>query len=105
MKVSNLINKNGRAVPNQFIIEDETQSLRELQSYASLVVSVFYAKAEHMVVMHRDWNYSNTTMRAVNKFLEDNLGGEWNSKNIRKALEAGTWSDEYGKTWSFTEQQ
>ena len=101
MKVSNLINKNGRAVPNQFVIEDELVKLRELQSYKSRVVSVYREQKE--VFLYDDWDYSNTTVRAVNKFLSDELGDMWNSSKIRKTIAKGSYTDKHGIEWKFEE--
>lgn len=66
MRVRTVINKNGRAVPNQFIIEDVDATY--LQSYQSIIVKKDYNDG----VTYLDeyyWDYSNTTGKYRNLFL------------------------------------
>lgn len=65
MKVRNLINANGRAVVNQFVIEDGVNNFY-FQSYDSLV-----AKREGRVfTLGRNFNYSRTTSKHLHTFME-----------------------------------
>ena len=70
MKVKNMLNSRGNAVPNQFRIdhydEDAGGSFRYFQSYDSIIVKVVDGKVYLDV---RYWNYSKTTSRYRNLFL------------------------------------
>lgn len=69
MKVNNLVNANGRAVVNQFVIEDGNNFY--FQSYDSLV-----AKREGRVfTLGRDFDYSRTTSKHLHTFMEDYAQG------------------------------
>lgn len=69
MKVNNLVNANGRAVVNQFVIEDGNNFY--FQSYDSLV-----AKREGRVfTLGRDFDYSRTTSKHLHTFMEDYAPG------------------------------
>ncbi len=84
MKVYQLENTRGRAWANQFVIEGNGKT--QLQSYNSVVVSI---EENGDVKLGPDWDYSNTTRRAVYKFLNDhdiNLRGD---AEVRKALKDG----------------
>lgn len=90
MRVQNLINDNGRAVANQFVITDGTDI--NFQSYDSMVVSIRKGSLgfDRVVVFGRDWDYSRTTMKHVNGFLRSHgLGVLASAKDIREALERG----------------
>lgn len=70
--VSQLINSRGNAVRNQFVItEGNTVAF---QSYASRVCEIRPASMgfDRVVCFGCDYNYSNTTSKHLNKFLEDN---------------------------------
>lgn len=77
MKVKNMTNKNGRAVPNQFIITDErlngrgeTNTMRYFQSYESIIVEIENGPSISETRLDRDtWDYSKTTSRYRNQFL------------------------------------
>lgn len=69
MKVRNLINGNGRAVANQFVIEDGNTFY--FQSYDSLV-----AKRDGRVfTLGRDFDYSRTTSKHLHTFMEEYAPG------------------------------
>ena len=72
LKVSNLI-KNGRSVPNQFVIEshDDLGNNHHVvfQSYESTIADVDY---ENMTItIYPDYDYSQTTIRNRNVFFAD----------------------------------
>lgn len=86
MKVKNMTDKNGRAVPNQFVIEDEGhgangnfKSKRVFQSYESIIAIVTIwpinkptecLRYETEVELDKTyWDYSVTTSRYRNQFL------------------------------------
>lgn len=100
MKVAQMININGNAWANQFIIEDNN-GVCHLQSYKSLVVSL--SLEDKKITLHKDWDYSKTTLRAVDKFIKDYIGGDWCKKEIEKAISKGEWTDRFGFTWKFEE--
>lgn len=103
MKVYQLINHNGNAWANQFVIRFDDYNIDILQSYNSKVVMIDFS--ENHISFGDDWDYSKTTMKAVCKFLTDNIGDlengkPWNAHNIRKALESGEAVDDYGTKWT-----
>lgn len=90
MKVRNLINDNGREVANQFIIENNGEI--SFQSYNSLVCQIRKGGLgfNKVVCFGRDWDYSRTTMKHLNNFLEYNgLSFLSGAENIRKAIKKG----------------
>jgi len=90
MKVRNLINTNGNATVNQFVITDNGEI--SFQSYDSLVCQIRKGGMgfDKVVVFGRDWDYSRTTMKHLNKFLYDNgLGNLAGAKDIRDAIDRG----------------
>lgn len=97
MKVIQLQNENQRAWANQFVIRFDTYNIDILQSYDSLVCLFDYN--EKHIALGDDWDYSNTTKRAVRKFFKDN-GLETTTADIRKGLERGEIIDDYGDTWT-----
>lgn len=74
MKVKNMENKNGRAVPNQFIITDGRPVFKQVfQSYDSIIVEKLWEPGHGWRVrLDRDtWDYSKTTGRYRNQFLDE----------------------------------
>ena len=77
MKVRNMTGKNGRAIPNQFIITDEGhgsngnfQSKRVFQSYNSIIVIETIWPGEIRIELDENkWDYSKTTGKYRNQFL------------------------------------
>ena len=90
-KVTNMTSTNGNKIANQFILKDSNGDI-SLQSYDSLVCQLRKGSLgfDRVVAFGRDWNYSRTTVKYVNKFLKDNgldvLAG---TKNIREGIERG----------------
>jgi hypothetical protein len=67
MKVSNMLNQNGRAIPNQFIIRCEDSGWTYFQSYRATI-----AKKGDCGAIYLDkhyWDYSHTTSKYRNQFL------------------------------------
>lgn len=83
--VSNLINSNGRAVANQFIIS-ELGSI-SFQSYNSLVCKIENEK----VTLGRDYDYSRTTMKHLLTFLRDAGRRVYSIADVRKKIKDGEW--------------
>jgi len=77
MKVRNMTNKNGRAVPNQFIIEAGGQGFlgnfikREVfQSYDSIIaIRTVWPDGTIIELDRQYWDYSKTTGKYRNQFL------------------------------------
>lgn len=86
MKVSNLINANGNANANQFIIEDDNGNTF-FQSYESTVCKI---DRNNKVTLGEDWNYSTTTSKHLYEFLKQNGHSKLaNRKAILKAIKSG----------------
>ena len=70
MKVASMKGKNGRAIPNQFIIKDEgndgTVDIIYFQSYESIIVKI---TSSETLLDETYWNYSKTTAKYRNQFL------------------------------------
>lgn len=90
MKVYQLENTRGRAWANQFVIEGNGKT--QLQSYSSIVVSI---EENGDIKLGPDWDYSNTTRRAVYKFLDDHDISLHSDAEVRKALKAGKISNSW----------
>ena len=103
MKITQMLNNRGNAWANQFVVRFDSYNIEILQSYNSKVVLLDFG--ENHITFGDDWNYSNTTRRAVYKFLGDNIGElpggkAWNGDIIKKALESGELVDRYGNIWT-----
>lgn len=88
--VANLINDNGRAVANQFVIVENGKVA--FQSYASRVCEIRGKGMgyDNVVVLGRDWDYSRTTMKHLVSFLrQNNLGVLGSARDIREAIDRG----------------
>ena len=89
--VSNMVSANGNKVANQFVLHEANGDI-SLQSYDSLVCQIRKGGLgfDRVVAFGRDWDYSRTTVKYVNKFLTDNgldvLAG---TQNIREGIERG----------------
>tara|TARA_R100001198_G_C5133343_1_gene150553 strand:+ start:48 stop:308 length:261 start_codon:yes stop_codon:yes gene_type:complete len=80
MQVSNMTSNNGNEVANQFIITDG--AIDYFQSYKSMIVK----RVEGQVYLDEYyWNYSVTTSRYRNKFLNEN------TKDTQKKIKDGTY--------------
>lgn len=68
MKVSNMTGKNGRAIPNQFIIDEGF--VEYFQSYDSVIVKREYGPNGETIYLDENyWDYSVTTGKYRNQFL------------------------------------
>lgn len=80
--VSNLINDNGNAAANQFVIK--TPKATYFQSYYSVVAKI---DKKGNLILSKDWDYSNTTLKHLYMFLRmygyDHLCC---AKDMRKAI-------------------
>lgn len=97
MKLYQMTNHNGNAWANQIVASFDELNTQILQSYNSKVVLIDWDT--HTLDFGDDWDYSKTTMKAVCKFLAENVGGDWNARRIREALKVGDFMDEYGEKW------
>ena len=90
-KVANMTSDNGNKIANQFILKEYNGDI-SLQSYDSLVCQIRKGSLgfDRVVCFGRDWNYSRTTVKYVNKFLRDNgldvLSGK---QNILEGIDRG----------------
>lgn len=97
--VTNLINSNGRAVANQFVIVNMNKWNGDIdninfQSYDSTVCTIFVHCGmgyDAHVVFGRDYDYSRTTMKHLIKFLSDYpITSELdNIAKVREAIKKG----------------
>lgn len=87
--ISQLINKQGNAVKNQFIITNG--DVITFQSYQSQIVAV--DEKNKTIIFYPDYNYSQTTSKYRNQFLSDILGTEINSRVIGKMIVDGVYKD------------
>lgn len=88
MKVRNMVSTNGNTIANQFIIEDGNKLI--FQSYHSTICVI--DKQCDTVTLGYDWDYSRTTMKYLNQFLNTyvcNLDCPCNKKIIEKAIKDG----------------
>ena len=90
LNVVNFTGRTGRPVPNQFIITDgETKAFK---SYNSIIVEQRGAGGgfDDVIIFGKDYNYSTTTSKYLNRFLEM-LGYKEiaNSRDREKAIEKG----------------
>lgn len=68
MKVRNMVSaRSGREVANQFIITDG--AITVFQSYDSTIVKIDRKKGR--ITVYADWDYSRTTGKYRNQFMED----------------------------------
>ena len=75
MKVQNMTGSTGREVPNQFIITDDNGNVY-FQSYRTVIArrvrDVTLTESEFdKVTLDHNWNYSKTTGRYRNQFLNE----------------------------------
>ena len=82
--VSNIINNNGNAAANQFVIK--TAKATYFQSYDSVVAKIENGK----VFVSSYWDYSNTTRKHLYIFLSDyGFSHLCSAKEMRKAIKSG----------------
>jgi hypothetical protein len=76
--VRNIEGRNGRAVPNQFVIDDG--DVEYFQSYKSIICKKEYGQRPAKITLDAaTWDYSKTTGRYRNQFL-----GETKTETERK---------------------
>lgn len=77
---------------NQYSIE--TQTAVYFQSYDSTIAKISYENSAKVLTLGRDWNYSNTTLRHLYRWLYENFDG-WNGrkKDVEKMIAAGKYND------------
>ena len=83
--------RTGRAIPNQFIITDE-KGTTTFKSYNSIIAEQRGAGGgfDDVIIFGKDYNYSTTTSKYLNRFLEM-LGYKEiaNSRDREKAIKKG----------------
>lgn len=83
--------RTGKAIPNQFIITDE-KGTTTFKSYNSIIAEQRGAGGgfNDVIIFGKDYNYSTTTSKYLNRFLEI-LGYKEiaNSRDREKAIERG----------------
>ena len=85
MKVRNLQNEHGRAVASQFVITDEATKRITFQSYNSPIVTI--DRAQRIIEVGPDWDYSRTTARHRNAFMtEQGIDEMATTEGFRNAL-------------------
>lgn len=84
MRVYNMESpRSGRPVANQFIIADDHRMI--FQSYDSMIVDIDFANSK--VTFGKDWNYSVTTSKYRNQFLEMYLPQLADTKKLKLMAE------------------
>lgn len=70
MKVSNMTGKNGRSVPNQYVINtiENGVPVRVFQSYCSTIAKII---EDEVFLDEHFWDYSRTTSKYRNQFLDE----------------------------------
>lgn len=82
MKVSQMTNDKGRAMPNQFIIH--TPEAAYFQSYNSIIVKTTFEEGKRKVYLDEVYyNYSKTTSKYRNQFLGET------TKETEKKIKSG----------------
>lgn len=84
MAVRQLINDNGNAAANQFVIK--TENATYFQSYNSVICKLDGIN----IVLSKNWDYSNTTRKHLYIFFRQN--GYYNlssAKEVRDAIKNG----------------
>ena len=84
MKVKNMTNDNGRAIPNQFIIGDLENHTIYFQSYDSIIIKKSWDKGKLTIILdERFWNCSRTTSKYRSRFLGET------TKETEKKIKSG----------------
>lgn len=95
IKVQNMINSNGHAVNNQFVIFVNDDKV-VFQSYETTICIVDYANRN--VFLSPDYKYSVTTTRYFNLFCKKYSGILWkfagNTKALQEAIDIGGFINE-----------
>ena len=92
MKTENMTSTSGNRVANQFIITDDNGNTF-FQSYKSVIAKIYYPHQENednlntttnkVELDQKYWNYSNTTGKYRNIFLNENI------TETRKKIKSG----------------
>ena len=82
MKVQNITSNSGNKISNQFIIYDSDGS-KYFQSYNSVIAKI--DPANNIALDQKYWNYSNTTGKYRNIFLNETI------KDTRAKIKNGTY--------------
>lgn len=92
LRVRNMLSeRSSREVANQFIIESENKVM--FQSYDSPIVEI--DEKHKTITVYRDWDYSTTTSKYRNQFMNENGFYELsNKKDFEKYMNLGVY-DEY----------
>jgi len=78
-RVENMVSNSGNSIPNQFIIT--TSNGRMFRSYDSNIA--FIPNDENIIYLGKDWDYSRTTSKYRNQFLN------MSSQEIKQGIEEG----------------
>lgn len=82
MRVYNMESpRTGKPVANQFIIVDDDTNKITFQSYNSMIVEIDWQNS--IVTFGKDWNYSTTTSKYRNQFLDMYLPQIANTKKLK----------------------
>ena len=71
--------RSGRPVANQFIISDDHRMI--FQSYDSMIVDIDFFNST--ITFGKDWNYSTTTSKYRNEFLDMYFPSLANTKKLK----------------------
>ena len=86
VKVSNMESSRGNSVPNQLIIDSGRK--RFFQSYSSLIACYDYEAGT--LTVGKDWDCSQTTMKYLKSFINDNTPAHYESKSaFQKLIDSG----------------
>ena len=88
MIISQLINTQGNAVKNQFVIING--DVTTFQSYNSQIVDINIK--ESTIVFYPNYNFSVTTSKYRNQFLSDILGVSIDTKTVNKMISDGIYN-------------
>lgn len=91
LKVRNMEGSSGREVANQFVITDTENNKVTFQSYDSTIIEI--DSKNGVITVHPDYNYSKTTGKYRNKFMEVYFGALVNIKELEKAMSCGYWGN------------
>jgi len=87
MKVSNMLSNKGNKVANQFIIENDNETI--FQSYNSIIAKIVDGKdslyPDKVYLDEYYYNYSRTTSKYLNMFLNQN------TDQIKKHIKEGNY--------------
>lgn len=68
LKVNNIISAKGNAIANQFEIKDYKNDITYFQSYKTIIAKIEGGK---LSVDRQSWDYSRTTLKYLDVFLQD----------------------------------